>query len=110
MGRATPVASVESVPLIDTNTGVTLPYSDGYVQLWYNSCTSDNYTHVVSELGHTTYVYAEVDRSDGAYAWASSTTSTSVWSPSLYSPVLKDSAYGYVVANGVAYYGQTLYY
>ncbi len=117
---------VASLPLTDLSTGVTLPYSDGYVQLWYNGCNQSNFAHAVSELPGTTSVRAEVFRSDGGYAYETSTgglrcsvvcsgpvaspTATNVYSPQLYSPIDTDSAVATVVANGVTYLAQTLYY
>jgi hypothetical protein len=115
-----------SLPLTDLSTGVTLPFSDGYVQLWYNGCNQSNFAHAVSELPGTTSVRAEVFRSDGAYAYETSTgglrcsvvcsgpvaspTAANVYSPQLYSPIDTDSAVATVVANGVTYLAQTLYY
>lgn len=118
---------VASVPLTNQNTNVTLPYSDGYVQLWYNSCTDYNFTHVVSELSGTEFISTELSRSDGNSTFAqyppaytdcttscsapfAGPTSTSVYSPGLYSPVDADSAFGYVVADNVVYEGETAYY
>jgi len=117
---------IASLPLTDLSTGVTLPYSDGYVQLWYNVCNQSNFAHAVSGLPGTTSVRAEVFRSDGAYAYEISTgglrcsvvcsgpvaspTATNVYSPQLYSPQDADSAAATVVANGVTYTAQTLYY
>lgn len=117
---------IASLPLTDLSTGVTLPYSDGYVQLWYNACNQSNFAHAVSGLPGTTSVRAEVFRSDGNYAYEISTgglrcsavcsgpvaspTATNVYSPQLYSPQDTDSAAATVVANGVTYLAQTLYY
>jgi hypothetical protein len=119
---------VASVPLTNLSTN-TSSWNYGYVQLWYNTATRHNWARVVFLLGNATDVYAELDRSDGAAAWADShgtsgaftpdnettglacdITATIVCSRWLHSPVLKDSAYGGVAADGVHYEATTGYY
>jgi hypothetical protein len=119
---------VASVPLRNLSTGEAEWYY-GYVQLWYDTGTGRNWARVVSLVGGTTSNYAEVERSDGAWgaaewtgAWYGGPSSNDygppmcgeslgeVCSATVYSPVLTDSAYGDVFANGVTYQAQTGWY
>jgi hypothetical protein len=46
---------IVSMPLIDYFTGQA-DWKNGYVQLWYNYCTGENWGRTVSELPNTTLV------------------------------------------------------
>jgi len=106
---------VGSAPLTDESTGVA-SWNYGYVQLWYSNSCAENWTRVVSLTSGTTFVRADLYRQDGAHKCGASsptedtctvTGTTTVESPPLYSPVLKDFATGVVLTtSGTEYYGQ----
>jgi len=108
---------VASVPLHNVTTGEA-EWSYGYVQLWYDPTTGDNWTRVVSLLSDTTVNCAFIARanpwlqeSGGACTIQYSTVVGSVYlSPEVYSPVSKADAMADVTANGVNYYGETGWY
>lgn len=106
---------VGSAPLTDESTGVA-SWNYGYVQLWYSNSCEENWARVVSLTSGTTFARADLFRQDGAHKCGSSsvtedgctvTGTTTVESPPLYSPVLKDRVTAIVETDsGTEYLGQ----
>lgn len=106
---------VGSAPLTNQSTGVA-SWNYGYVQLWYSNSCEENWARVVSLISDTTFVRADLFRHDGAHKCGSSsitedgctvTGTTTLESPPLYSPSLKDRVTALVETDsGTEYFGQ----
>jgi hypothetical protein len=97
---------IVSMPLINSRTGNS-SRNNGYVQLWYNYCSGNNWGRTVSNLSGTTYVDSIVYNNVPSTTGWSTSSGTSVVSDQLYSPDNPAGAFGDVVANGVVYYAES---
>lgn len=98
---------IVSMPLINENTGIS-DWSYGYVQLWYNYCTGNNWARIVSGLGvtfdMTLIAYNNASKYSGWYGCGDSTECTS---GPVYSPNNPAGAFGAMSVNGVYYYAES---
>lgn len=101
-------AVIVSMPLINSNTGQS-SWNNGYVQLWYNGCSGNNWARVVSQLSGTTLIDADVYNTDHVSSgWAHGYPNPNpLTSGQIHSPVKNAGAFGDVIANGVAYYAES---
>lgn len=91
----------------------------GTVELRWSATCGTNWTRVTSSIG-STQMFAEIDRGSGSDGGAVSEcnprispcsnsdtflTSTSIWTPQVYSPNNSDRAIGWIVYNGSTYRG-----
>lgn len=99
-------AVIVSMPLINNNTGQS-SWNYGYVQLWYNYCTGNNWGRTVSLQSNTTYIDSAVYNTAHARSpWAVG-SGTTITSAQIYSPNNAAGAYGDVVAGNVIYYAES---
>jgi hypothetical protein len=99
-------------------------FGNGYVQLWYDPTTGDNWARLVSLKGRGSSWEAYVANTDNAVGYntssgsngtpaCSTTLSGSTFvacSPQIHSPVAAAYAYGYNYVGGTSYTGDTGYY
>lgn len=98
---------IVSMPLINAATKVS-SWNYGYVQLWYNDCTGDNWGRVVSLVGTAQNVsvdtYNNIPRWTGFDSCGEATVCTST---DIYSPNNPAGAFGVVQIGNATYYAES---
>jgi hypothetical protein len=122
---AAPAApAYSSSSYVVASVGLNGNFGNGYVQLWYDPTTGDNWARLVSLKGRGSSWEAYVANTDNAVGYntssgsngtpaCSTTLSGSTFvacSPQIHSPVAAAYAYGYNYVGGTSYTGDTGYY